>query len=219
MKRKSPDSDEDDSETEQPEVITNQIAGKVKYLNKQRVLVVASRGITARHRYLLEDIKKLLPHHRKDNKLDAKGDIHVVNEIAEMKSCNQIIYLEARKHQDLYMYIGQTPNGPSVKFHVVNVHTMDELKLTGNCMMGSRPLLNFDSKFNQSEHWKLIKNLLTDAFATPLGHPKSKPFTDHVISFFLMKNKVCKYLSYLPYRIPLHITHFTYTVYPYHSNL
>ena len=24
------------------------------------------------------------------------------------------------------------------------VHTMDELKLTGNCLLGSRPLLSFD---------------------------------------------------------------------------
>ena len=25
------------------------------------------------------------------------------------------------------------------------VHTMDELKLTGNCLLGARPLLSFDS--------------------------------------------------------------------------
>lgn len=115
-----------------------------------------------------------------------------MNEIADLKSCNQIIYLETRKHQDLYMYLSQSPHGPSVKFHVVNVHTMDELKLTGNCMVGSRPLLNFDSKFNQSEHWKLMKNLLLDAFNTPMGHPKSKPFVDHIMSFFIVKNNICK---------------------------
>ncbi|RYG99993.1 hypothetical protein EON65_49780 [archaeon] len=77
------------------------------YTNKQRVLIIASRGITARHRYFLEDLKKLIPHHKKENKLDDKGDIQAVNEIAEMKTCNQVIYLEARKHQDLYMYIGK----------------------------------------------------------------------------------------------------------------
>ena len=139
----------------------------VTYTNKQRVLILSSRGITARYRHLLEDLKNLIPHHKKDNKLDTKRDLKVVNEIAEMKSCNQIIYLDTRKHTDLYMYLGQTPNGPSVKFHVVNVHTMDELKLTGNCMMGSRPLLNFDSQFNDKEHWQLIKGLLTDAFGCP----------------------------------------------------
>jgi ribosome biogenesis protein BRX1 len=161
-----------------------------RYTNKQRVLVIASRGITARYRHLLEDLKKLIPHHKKDSKLDDKGDIQAVNEIAEMKSCNQVIFLETRKHQDLYMYIGKTPQGPSAKFHVVNIHTMDELKLTGNCMIGSRPLLNFDSAFDGKPHFQLMKQMLADAFGTPLGHPKSKPFNDRVMSFFIIKNNI-----------------------------
>ena len=69
-------------------------SNKSLYKNKQRVLILASRGITARYRHLLEDLKNLIPHHKKDNKLDSKGDIQVVNEIAEMKSCNQILYLD-----------------------------------------------------------------------------------------------------------------------------
>ena len=131
---------------------------KFKYTNKQRVLIISSRGITARYRHLLEDLKKLIPHHKTDNKLDDKGDIQSINEIADMKSCNQVVYLETRKHQDLYMYIGRTPHGgPSAKFHVVNIHTMDELKLTGNCMLGSRPILNFSSAFNGPPHMQLLK--------------------------------------------------------------
>lgn len=160
------------------------------YRNKQRVLVISSRGITARYRHLLEDMKKLIPHHKKDNKLDTKGDVNTVNEVAEMKSCNQIIYLEVRKHQDLYMSIAKTPHGPSAKFHVVNIHTMDELKLTGNCMLGSRPLLNFDTHFSSSPHWRLLKSMLVDTFGTPRGHPKSKPFVDRVMSFFVIKNNI-----------------------------
>jgi ribosome biogenesis protein BRX1 len=131
--------------------------GPNNYTNKQRVLILSSRGITARYRHLMEDLKKLIPHHKKDNKLDSKGDIHVVNEIAELKSCNQVLYLETKKNQDLYMYLGKTPLGPSVKFHVTNVHTMDELKLTGNCMIGSRPLLNFDASFDTQPHLQLLK--------------------------------------------------------------
>eukprot|EP01038_Epipyxis_sp_PR26KG_P006514 gene6514-8952_t len=163
---------------------------KISYTNKQRVLIISSRGITARYRHLLEDLKLLIPHHKKDNKLDDKGNIQSVNEIAEMKSCNQIMYLETRKHQDLYMYIGKHPDGPTCKFHVVNVHTMDELKLTGNCMAGSRPLLNFDAKFDQIPHFTVIKHILSDAFGTPYGHPKSKPFNDRIMSFFVVKNNI-----------------------------
>lgn len=196
VKRTRADSDDSSASEAEQSPVTDVIeperaSGKrVAYTNKQRVLVIASRGITARHRYFLEDLKKMIPHHKKENKLDDKGDIQAVNEIADMKSCNQVIYLEARKHQDLYMYIGKTPQGPSAKFHVVNLHTMDELRLTGNCMLGSRPLLNFDESFDRSPHHQLIKALLTDAFGTPLGHPKSKPFLDHVMSFFLIKNNI-----------------------------
>jgi ribosome biogenesis protein BRX1 len=182
------DSD-DDEEVQKP---SSQITSSVNfsYTNKQRVLVVASRGITARYRHLLEDFKLLIPHHKKDNKLDCKNDIQIVNQIAEMKSCNQVLYLETRKHQDLFMYLGKTPNGPSAKFQVVNVHTMDELKLTGNCMLGSRPLLNFDSAFDDTPHYQLYKSLLRDCFGTPVGHPKSKPFLDRIMSFNLIGNNI-----------------------------
>ena len=183
---------EKEAEPAAPETPATPLRVKPVYTNKQRVLIIASRGITARYRHLLEDLKKLIPHHKKDNKLDAKGDIQVVNEIAEMKSCNQCIYLECRKRQDLYMFIGKTPHGPSAKFHVVNIHTMDELKLTGNAMIGSRPLLNFDSKFNTAPHWRLFKALFTDAFSTPNGHPKSKPFIDRIMCFYIVKNNICK---------------------------
>jgi ribosome biogenesis protein BRX1 len=181
------DSDDSDEEIER-EVEVPQNSSS--YGNRQRVLLLSSRGITARYRHLLEDMKKLIPHHKKDSKLDCKGDIQVVNEIAEMKSCNQVVYLDTRKHQDLYMYLGHSPHGPTAKFHVVNVHTMDELKLTGNCMLGSRPILNFDLKFESAPHWKLLKGLLTDVFNTPKGHPKSKPFIDHVMSFFIVKSNI-----------------------------
>ena len=50
-----------------------QVSSKIQYFNKQRVLIIASRGITARYRHFLEDLKKIIPHHKKDNKLDTKG--------------------------------------------------------------------------------------------------------------------------------------------------
>jgi ribosome biogenesis protein BRX1 len=38
------------------------------------------------------------------------------------------------------MWLSKCPEGPSVKFHVENVHTMAELKLTGNHLKFSRPV-------------------------------------------------------------------------------
>jgi hypothetical protein len=114
-----------------------------------------------------------------------------------------VLYFEARKHKDLYLWLAKAPHGPSVKFHVTNgatagsvwvcrelpaatlaamlagrlgdslarllsvlllllcpqytwklctplfrpdaaVHTLEELKLSGNHLKGSRPVLSFD---------------------------------------------------------------------------
>jgi hypothetical protein len=38
-----------------------------------------------------------------------------VNAIAEMKACNNTVFLECRKRTDLYMWVGKTPHGPSAK--------------------------------------------------------------------------------------------------------
>jgi hypothetical protein len=39
------------------------------YRNKQRLLVFSSRGVTSRSRHLMEDLRKLLPHHKKEVKV------------------------------------------------------------------------------------------------------------------------------------------------------
>lgn len=81
------------------------------------------------------------------------------------------------------MWLAKSPNGPSAKFLVNNIHTADELKLTGNCLKFSRPLLSFDKAFSTSTHLRLLKELFISTFNTPKNHPKSKPFIDHVLSF------------------------------------
>src|SRR5215831_2749527 len=87
---------------------------------------------------------------RKDSKLDSKSQLHLLPELADLNNCNNTLYFEARRHEDLYLWAAKTPNGPSVKMHVQNVHTMDELKLTGNCLKGSRGLVSFDSGFDET---------------------------------------------------------------------
>jgi ribosome biogenesis protein BRX1 len=160
--------------------------------------------VTARYRHLLEDLRALIPHHKKESKLDA-GDAgmgRAVSDIAEMKGCNTYLLLECRKRQDAYMWIGRAgsgagvagASGPSAKFHVSNVHTMDELRLTGNCMKGSRPILSFDESFGRLGHLKLLKELFVDVFGTPRGHPKSKPFVDRVMAFYYADKRVSRVL-------------------------
>ncbi|ETS61670.1 hypothetical protein PaG_04168 [Moesziomyces aphidis] len=158
--------------------------------NKQRVLMLPSRGVTSRMRHLINDLESLMPHTKKDSKFDSKSQLHMLNELAELNNCNNALYFEARKREDLYMWASKTPNGPSAKFQVQNIHTMDELKMTGNCLKGSRPILSFDKEFDEKPHWTLIKEMFTQMFGVPRGARKSKPFVDHVISFSILDNKV-----------------------------
>ena len=41
------------------------------------------------------------------------------------------------------------------------VHTMEELKLTGNHLKGSQPLLTFSTNFDEQPHWMLVKEMIT----------------------------------------------------------
>ncbi|KAI0340074.1 Brix-domain-containing protein [Trametopsis cervina] len=158
--------------------------------NKQRVLLLSSRGITHRMRHLMTDIETLLPHVKKDSKLDSKNHLHLLPELADLNNCNNALYFEARRHEDLYMWAAKTPNGPSIKMHVQNVHTMDELKMTGNCLKGSRGLLSFDKAFEQTEWGKLTKEVFTHIFGVPSQARKAKPFIDHILTFSLLDNKI-----------------------------
>ena len=96
-----------------------------------------------------------------ESKLDSKSQLHLLPELADLHNCNNTVYFEARRHEDLYMWVAKTPNGPSIKLHMQNVHTMDELKMTGNCLKGSRGILSFDKGFDESEWGKLTKEIFT----------------------------------------------------------
>lgn len=158
--------------------------------NKQRVLILSSRGITYRHRHLLNDLASLLPHGRKDAKLDTKSKLYQLNELAELYNCNNVFFFEARKGKDLYLWMSKAPNGPTVKMHMQNLHTMEELHFTGNCLKGSRPILSFDASFDKEPHLRLLKELFLHIFGVPKGARKSKPFVDHVMGFTLADGKV-----------------------------
>jgi ribosome biogenesis protein BRX1 len=200
--------------------------------NKQRVLLLSSRGITHRMRHLMNDLETLLPHVKKgvcvlvemphshwltavgisDSKLDSKNHLNLLPELADLHSCNNTLYFEARRHEDLYLWAAKTPNGPSIKLHVQNVHTMDELKMTGNCLKGSRGILSFDAAFEETEWGRLTKELFTHVsvcaalvvvvrgreflmgtqqiFGVPPQARRAKPFIDHVLAFSLLDSKI-----------------------------
>lgn len=101
-----------------------------------------------------------------------------------------MLFFEARKGQDLYAWMSKAPNGPTVKMHLQNLHTMEELNFIGNCLKGSRPVLSFDAAFEKQAHTRLIKELLTQIFGVPKTSRKVKPFVDHVMGFTLAGGKI-----------------------------
>jgi len=146
--------------------------------------------VTPSFRILCEDVRNLMPHHKPEPKFEAKHDLQMINEIAELKSCNNVVYFEARKSRHFYMWVARVPGGPTMKFQILNVHTTKEVRLAGNCLLGSRPILHFDKAFEERAHLKLIKVLFIQAFGTPRNHPKSKPFHDHVMTFHFLDGKI-----------------------------
>lgn len=170
--------------------LSKETSEKAKHINRQRLLVISSRGVTYRHRHLISDLLALLPHARKEPKFDSKKNLYQLNEVAELYNCNNIFFFECRKHQDLYLWVSKPPNGPTMKFHIQNLHTLDELNFTGNCLKGSRPILSFDKSFLENDHYRLMKELFLHSFGVPPNARKSKPFVDHVMTFSIVDNKI-----------------------------
>ena len=107
-------------------------------------MVFMSRGITQNFRQLAQDMIDLLPNTKVESKLERKETRQIINDLCYERSCNNFLYFDCHKHTDLFLWAAKSPNGPSLKFQVTEIHTTKELKLTGNCLKYSRPLLSFD---------------------------------------------------------------------------
>lgn len=129
------------------------------------------------------DIRNIMPQSKKDCKFDKKDSLTALNELAGLSSCDKCIYFENRKGKVLLLWATNINGGPSAKFLVTGVHTMKDIKLIGNCLKGSRPVLSFDESFEKIPHLQLIKELFVQIFNVPFKHPKSQPFVDHVVTF------------------------------------
>ena len=130
----------------------DQDAESKEWKNRQRTLVLCARGVKSKFRLLMDDIIDMLPHSKKENKIERKVAKDYINDLCFQRSCNNCIFLESRKRTDYFLWLMKSPEGPSIKFSVQNIHTADELKMTGNCLKYSRPLLSFDGAFNSAPH-------------------------------------------------------------------
>jgi len=67
---------------------------------------------------------------------------------------------------------------------------MDELKMTGNCLKGSRGVVSFDKSFDDTEWGQLTKEVFTQIFGVPRTARRAKPFVDHILSFSMLDGKI-----------------------------
>ncbi|KAJ5721827.1 Ribosome biogenesis protein BRX1 [Penicillium malachiteum] len=199
------DSEEDEDEEDRITAAKKMLAQG--FMPKTRVLILTSRGVTHRHRHMMADLCALLPHTHKETKLDTKkktaGYNLMLNSLADLHSCNMIFFLEARKNgQDLYLWLSRPPNGPTIKFHLNNLHTMGELGagFAGNCLKGGRGIVVFDRSFDEqgpdmgvagTEYRALVREMLRGVFCVPKRGVKGmKPFVDRIIGIFGVDGKI-----------------------------
>jgi ribosome biogenesis protein BRX1 len=162
-------------------------------INKQKTLLIASRGLTSKNRHLIQNLHDLLPNTKNQHTLDTKKNLNSqLPELATIYNCNNILYFENRKHQDLYLWISKNPNGPTVKFLLQDVHTALEQQFLGNCLKGSRPIVLFDKSFNTQDQYEnmIFKELLSHTFGVSPNSRKLKPFIDHITMFSLIDGKI-----------------------------
>lgn len=143
-------------------ILPHSKTGKSGYSKFSALLVCNRMWQNANSDAGLISYSHLLPHqwHIVDAKLDTKHQLSLLNELADLSNCSSALFFEARRHADLYLWASMTPNGPSVRFHLLNSHTVDELKMTGNCLKGSRPIVVFDDSFDAEPHLRLMKEVL-----------------------------------------------------------
>ncbi|CAJ1024369.1 putative Brix domain containing protein [Leishmania shawi] len=162
-----------------------------KMTNRQKMLVLGARSMTSKDRHLLLDLRGFMPHsreHQKIRRTNTLGDDLV--DLCGLHQCNSVMFVEPHRNDASYLWIGQAPSGPSIKMQINNVHTADEIRMAGNCLKYSRPLLHFDRDFELHPHLRVAKSLLHMAFNTPRYHPKSKPFVDRIMSFLWLDGHI-----------------------------
>ena len=134
-------------------------------------LVASTRGIRARHRHLMRDLTRLLPHGLPHSKVDTdEAGLGGMAALCEENDCSTSLLLDARDPRRLYMWVGGCPDGPTAMFRVMNIHTVAELKLEARRVLGARNVVVFDSSFGQTADRRVMRALLSRAFAVPRRH-------------------------------------------------
>jgi len=153
---------------------------------RSKSLMVASRNQTSHSRFLMKNIfESLVPNIKQESKVDPNHDMDEIGDMLEMNACTQGAYFKVVKGREYYLWLFTANNGPSIKFQLLNIHTIEEMKTLGNALQFSRPVLSFSSEFSDSECPEriFIARMLSRFFAVPMHDQRAKPFCDRSYHF------------------------------------
>lgn len=154
-------------------------------------LMLRNRGLLHTTYQIFDDLYKFIPHSKKESAVPP-DEIRFLDITAKDRHCDTIVLFEAkhRKVPECYMWVACAENGPTISFYLKETQSMSELKGLGNCLRGSRPLIFFDPSFNDNGIYEMSKLMLKRMFSVPYQDKHAKPFVDHTISFYRVKNNI-----------------------------
>jgi ribosome biogenesis protein BRX1 len=171
---------------------TEKPAKPARHPLSHRPLLLASKGLIHEHWQVFQDFLDLIPHAKKEQSMSSFEFVNL-DEIAMDRHCDIVAIFETRHRRvnsECYFWIVQVPEGPSINFFVQDAQSVKDLKLIGNCLKGSRPILQFDPKLEDDGVYSIASNLLKKLFSVPFEDPHSKPFVDRTMTFFLRENVI-----------------------------
>lgn len=151
----------------------------------EQLRVHLQKGATPRQRHLVRDFARVLPNAQLGAKIDARATLDSVQDACYARDNGMAaVFLRAPFEDEMTLWLARVPDGPSARFHVVNLHTVAELNFQYTVRRVRQPcLLSFDGSFEGAPHLRLIKELLRGLFAGPGGQPGAGGRFSSVISF------------------------------------
>jgi ribosome biogenesis protein BRX1 len=169
------------SDSEQNEEIGDQ--RKSSYAKGWKTALIGSRGMGSTCRRFLKDLSVLLPHSKRESKYEYKGrNFGGLVEVCELSNCTHSIFVQESKSAT-YMHVASI-SGPSVKYELRDICTLEDQIFDGNCSKYSRPLLLFSPHFWTTPEGETQRVVLSKAFGSPLNHRKVRPFFDRIFYFY-----------------------------------
>lgn len=159
-----------------------------QWLNRQRTLFIASKGLSMKEKEFFKDLVHMTATAKTDSKLEKRNIKSQIEFACRSKHASNFLYFEKRADR-LMLHGGKFPHGPTVRYLILSIVPCKDFKFHGNALRYSRPVLSFSSEFESIEELKLFRYLMVDCFNCPKNHPKAQPFVDRVWSFSFDREK------------------------------